>query len=104
MMEFSGFDWDEGNRTKCLKHGLAIAVIERLFQDGVAVLPDEVHSQEEQRFKAIGRTEEGRYVFVVFTLRGTAENRLIRPISARHMHAKEVRAYEKENPDLQKRS
>jgi len=103
-MEFSGFDWDEGNRTKCRKHGLSIAVIESLFREGLAILPDEAHSQKERRFKAVGRTKEGRYVFVVFTLRGGEDNLLIRPVSARYMHAKEGRAYEKENPSLQKRS
>ena len=33
---------------------------------------------------------------------GDENDVLIRPISARYMHAKEVRAYEKENPGLQK--
>jgi uncharacterized protein len=103
-MEFSGFDWDEGNRTKCRKHGLSIALIESLFREGLAILPDQEHSQKERRFKAVGRTKEGRYVFVAFTLRGTEDSSLIRPISARYMHEKESRAYEKENPGLQNRS
>src|SRR5262249_46961609 len=101
-MEFSGFDWDNGNRTKCQKHGLSLPIIESLFRQGLVVLP--TRSDGESRFKAIGRTRDGRYVFVVFTLRGGEDEVLIRPISARYMHAKEVRAYEKENPGLQKRS
>lgn len=103
-MEFSGFDWDDGNRAKCRKHDLTTALIESLFREGLAILPDEAHSQKEHRFKAVGRTEEGRYVFVVFTLRGREGSVLIRPISARYMHAKEVKTYEKENPILQERS
>lgn len=50
----------------------------------------------EERFKAIGRTETGRMVFVVFTLRTLRERTLIRPISARYMHHKETAAYEEE--------
>ena|SRR6185295_12454764 len=100
-MEFSGFDWDEGNRAKCQKHGLSVSTIESLFAQGLVVLP--TRSDRESRFKGIGRTKDGRYVFVVFTLRGADDEVLIRPISSRYMHAKEVRAYEKENPGLQKR-
>ena len=40
-------------------------------------------------------------VFVVFTLRTHGEETLIRPISARYMHGKQINAYEKENPNLQ---
>ena len=31
-MEFDGFDWDDGNRDKCQKHGVSIGEIERLFE------------------------------------------------------------------------
>ncbi len=100
-MGFSGFDWDDGNRTKCQKHGLTVAIIESLFSQGLVILP--ARSEQEGRFRGIGRTKDGRYVFVVFTLRGREGDMLLRPISARYMHAREVRAYEKENPGLQKR-
>jgi uncharacterized protein len=33
-------------------------------------------------------------MFVAFTIRMRGTERLIRPISARYMHAKEIRAYE----------
>jgi hypothetical protein len=58
------------------------------------------HSQSERRFRATGRTEKGRGVFIVFTLRRKGDEVLIRPISARYMHKKEIEAYEEENPDL----
>lgn len=99
-MEFGGFDWDRGNLAKCQKHGVSITAIESLFDEEVAVLPDAAHSARERRYRAIGWTAEGRAVFVVFTLRRHGANLLMRPISARYMHAKEVRAYEKENPQL----
>ena len=99
-MEYSGFDWDRGNRAKCQEHGLSIALIESLFAGPVAILPDAAHSRAEHRYRAIGRTGEGRAVFVVFTMRRRGGALLIRPISARYMHAKEVKVYEKENPGL----
>lgn len=94
-MEFSGFDWDDGNRTKCAKHGVPVAAIESLFLRGLTIFPDDVHSRKEPRFKAIGKTEQGRSVFVVFTLRTVGGATLIRPIGARYMHRKEVEHYEK---------
>jgi uncharacterized DUF497 family protein len=100
FMEFSGFDWDSGNLQKCQKHGVSAAVIESLFDRPVAILPDETHSRTERRLRAIGKTAEGRAIFVVFTLRRRGDDTLVRPISARYMHKKEVRSYEKENPDL----
>jgi len=98
--EVSGFQWDEGNREKCLTHGVTTQTIEDLFTRPVKILPDESHSHEERRFKAIGRTQEDRYVFIVFTLRNNDKKILIRPISARYMHKKEITAYEKESPDI----
>jgi uncharacterized protein len=91
-----GFDWDHGNRDKCRKHGVSIAVIERLFRRPLGVFPDPEHSDREERFKAIGRTEDGRAVLVVFTLRELDGEALIRPISARYMGRKEIDHYEKE--------
>jgi uncharacterized DUF497 family protein len=96
----SGFDWDAGNRQKCLKHGVSVAEIEALFQHPLAVLPDEKHSIAEQRFKAIGKGKFHRSIFLVFTLRIRNGKTIIRPISARYMHRQEVNHYEKENPDL----
>ncbi|HVT24653.1 MAG TPA: BrnT family toxin [Rhizomicrobium sp.] len=94
-MDFSGFDWDQGNRAKCRKHGVSTEAIEALFRGGVTILPDEAHSQIERRFKAIGRTDEGRMIFAVFTFRRREGALLIRPISARYMHKKEIAHYEK---------
>ena len=92
--QFSGFQWDQGNRTKCQKHGVTIAEIEYIFQNDPGIAPDLEHSKAEARFYAIGKTEEGRSVFIVFTIREDE----IRPISARYMHEKEVFRYEKEAP------
>ncbi|MGZ8369058.1 MAG: hypothetical protein ACXWVK_10235 [Rhodoplanes sp.] len=39
----AGFDWDEGNRDKCRKHGVALADIEAAFGQPMAVFPDPAH-------------------------------------------------------------
>ena len=94
-----GFDRDDGNRDKCRKHSVAIETIETLFRaNQLSVQPDVANSEVEPRFRAIGKTAEGRSIFVVFTLREREGRRLIRPISARYMHKKEIAVYEKENP------
>ena len=92
----NGFDWDDGNREKCRKHGVSIAEIESLFQRPVSVFPDPVHSRAEERFIAIGTNDKGRYVFLAFTVRRRGGETLIRPISARYMRRKEVDYYEEE--------
>lgn len=96
MPAVAGFDWDVGNTAKCREHGLSISDIEPLFRRQIAVFPDPAHSADEERFKAIGTTDVGRGVLVVFTLRHRDDEILIRPISARYMHAKEVAYYEEE--------
>ncbi len=96
----AGFEWDRGNRAKCLKHGVSVEEIESLFLQPVMILPDQTHSMTETRLKAIGKTAAGRHVFLVFTIRENKGKKYIRPISARYMHVKEVQHYEKENPDL----
>jgi uncharacterized DUF497 family protein len=95
-MEFSGFDWDAGNRSKCRKHGVTTGDIESLFTKPVLIIDDPFDATIETRYRAIGRSNSGRLIFVVFTLRGD----LIRPISARFMHAKEIERYETDNPEL----
>ena len=102
-MIVAGFDWDGGNRRKCAKHGISIRAIEELFAGEMTIFPDPGHSRDEERLKAIGKARAGRHVFVVFTLRRRDERLLIRPISARYMHKREVAHYEKETAKAEKR-
>ena len=102
-MQVAGFEWDEGNRTKCQKHGVSAATIEDIFRRLIAVQPDPGHSKSEERFIAIGKDGDERGILVVFTLRARRGTRLIRPISARYMHKKEMDHYEKETAAPQKR-
>ena len=84
-------------------HGLSVEEIESLFQTPLSVFPDPEHSGEEERFIGIGKTDRERSVLVVFTLRTKDETALIRPISARYMHKKEIDHYEKETSEAEKR-
>lgn len=98
-MKVAGFDWDEGNAAKCEKHGVTRTEIEELFFGVVTVLGDERHSTpNEQRHLAIGQSLDGRHILVALTLRKRHGAVLVRPISARYMHKREVAYYEKENP------
>jgi uncharacterized DUF497 family protein len=96
-MQIDSFDWDEGNIAKCQKHGVSIMEIEQLFMEPPAplMMQDVAHSQDEERFLAVGQTQAGRYIFIAFTIREREKKRLLRPISARYMHDKEVANYER---------
>jgi uncharacterized DUF497 family protein len=96
----ASFDWDDANREKCQKHGVSVAEIETLFRGTPKVAPDWKHSGGERRFLAVGRSSTGRAMFVVFTLRDKDGRTLVRPISARYMHRKEIEDYEKESPSI----
>jgi uncharacterized protein len=98
MLDFknaTGFEWEEGNITKNEQHGVSYLESEEIFYGGpLFITPDEGHSSTEQRFRALGRTQAGRLLTVIFTLR--KEGTLIRVISARDMHRKERKLYEEE--------
>lgn len=87
-VEFDGFDWDEGNREKCQKHGVSLAEIEQALRLIRFVVDDPFPG--EKRYRTVGRTDAGRHVFAVFTLRGSK----LRPVSVRYMHEREVASYE----------
>jgi uncharacterized protein len=100
----AGFDWDRGNLGKCRRHGVRIAEIEAMFRKLLWMTPDPAHSIGELRFKAVGTGAKGRYIFVAFTLRPRSDGMLIRPISARYMHRREIRHYEKQKVEAEKTS
>jgi uncharacterized protein len=95
------FDWDDGNREKCQQHGVTISEIEALLAGTPRVAPDHRHSELEKRFIAVGRNAQGRPIFVAFTMRERGGQLLIRPVSARYMHRKEIEGYEKESSKIQ---
>ncbi|MBP0617991.1 BrnT family toxin [Jiella mangrovi] len=93
---FDDIEWDEGNRDKCGKHGVPIADTEYALRATPMIFEDLTHSTQERRYRAIGRSVSGRPIFVVFTLRRRGDTSYARPISARYMHSKEVRTYERD--------
>jgi len=83
-----GFEWDEGNRDKNqIRHGVSDSEGEQVFFNEPVVFPDERHSAHEPRYYLLGRTDQGRRLFVVFTRRGVK----VRVISARDVSRKERR-------------
>ena len=89
--QFICFDWDEGNRGKnWSKHRVSDVECEQVFfNQPLLVFLDEEHSEEEQRYYVLGRTDRGRCLFMVFTPRGDK----IRVISAREMTNRERAFY-----------
>jgi hypothetical protein len=93
LARIAAFDWDAGNARKNDKHGVSMAESEQVFFNApLLLLADAKHSQQEARHHALGRTDEGRFLHIAFTLRATGT--LIRVISARDMHRKERAIYE----------
>jgi len=91
LMQATGFDWDTGNLSKnWIKHRVRPVEVEQVFFNRPLVAAaDPAHSLREARFYVLGRSNEDRLLFVVFTLR----NNLIRVISARDMSRKERKVY-----------
>ena len=91
-----GFEWDEANWEKSeRKHGIAASEAEEALLNDPLCQVDRKHSEDEQRYVALGSTNEGRRLFVSFTVR---RNR-VRIISARPMSRKERKGYEEEKAE-----
>lgn len=86
-----GFEWDSANSEKNWQHhDVAQAECEQVFFNRpLLVSGDPKHSAAELRFFALGRTDVGRELMVVFTVRGS----LLRVISARPLSRGERRVY-----------
>jgi hypothetical protein len=87
----SGFDWDDWNAGKNWeKHQVSNGECEQAFFNppSVAMLNHD-HADDEDRILLLGKTESGRKLFVVCTIRGD----FIRVISARNMTRREREVY-----------
>ena len=86
-----GFEWDEGNSAKnWLRHEVQQVEAEQaLLNTPLVVNVTSEHRVTEPRFIALGQTDAGRLLTVVFTVRGSR----VRVISARAMSKKERRLY-----------
>ncbi len=91
LSECIGFQRDEGNIDKNLvSHGVTSLECEQGFFNIPLISYEDIrHSQIEKRYFALGKTDAGRFLFIVFTVR----NKQIRIISARDMNKKERQVY-----------
>jgi uncharacterized protein len=88
----TGFAWDEGNIEHIAEHNVTPEAAEEIFSDPDNVFSEDMeHSTIEKRFLIIGKTEQGRLLYQIFTRRGES----IRVISSRDINKKEVHLYEK---------
>ena len=93
LLRCTGFDWDAGNAKKNSEaNGVTSSESEQAFLNRPLVaVPDDQHSRNEARFHALGRTNAGRLLALVFTIRGD----LVRVMSARDMSRRERGVYER---------
>jgi uncharacterized DUF497 family protein len=91
LSQCSGFEWDTGNSDKnWLKHLVSFSECEQgFFNLPLIVAEDAKHSDKENRYYALGQADDGRLLFLVFTIR----KEKIRVISARDMSKKEKAVY-----------
>jgi uncharacterized protein len=92
LARITGFQWGAGNATKSwTRHEVSQAECEQIFFNEPLVLAaDAAHSADEPRYFALGQSNEGRLLLVVFTLRDS----FIRVISARPMSRRERQVYQ----------
>lgn len=85
------FEWDRGNITKSwLKHGIYKEECEEVFLNRpLKIFDDKKHSLIETRFVAYGKTNDNKYLTIIFTTRSEK----IRIISARKQNKKEKNKY-----------
>lgn len=88
----TGFDWDSGNRDKNhIKHNVSCNECEQIFfNEPLLLYEDSQHSILETRLYALGMTDDGRELFIVFTI----HNQRIRIISTCDMSKKKRQIYE----------
>lgn len=90
-MEIKRFEWDAGNINHIARHNVKQDEVEEVFWDDPSY-----RKARSGLMTALGRTDSGRYLFVVFALKpgGTA-----RVVTARDMSASERRFYRREKKE-----
>ena len=91
--EYKYLEWDEANLYKNeIKHGVSVHEIAQCFNNPAFIAP---HKKYKDRRVMLGRTDGGRYLFIVFQ---HLSKEKARPIHARDMTKNERRIYEKNKP------
>ena len=96
LSKVEGFKWDEGNLEHLKKHEVDYTECEEIFSNLPLLLNEgTVHSKFEERIQVLGRTNNGRLLFIAVTIR----NNKIRVISARDQSKQERNQYKKAGVD-----
>ena len=87
-----GFEWDDANMLKNWeKHQVSPFECEQVFFNSPLVVHiSQGRTSDEERFYALGRSDAGRMLFLVFTMRDDQ----IRVVSARPMSRGERKEYQ----------
>jgi uncharacterized protein len=88
------FEWDENkNQLNIRKHGISFYDAAYVFSDPFALsMPDDEHSETEERWLLLGKNLNERLLLIVHTLR---HDDIIRIISARKATVNEATTYMK---------
>lgn len=87
----AGFDWNKGNQEHIKKHKVKQTECEEIFYSKPLIVSfDKAHSQIEERFEVLGKTNKKRKLFLVYTMRGGK----IRVLSCRDQNKKERKTYD----------
>ena len=91
------FEWDTAKaRANLTKHGVSFRLATVVFRDPLALTTfDDEHSEDEERWVTLGRTENGQYLLVVHTFAQVSEAEIhIRVVSACAADRQEIQDYE----------
>jgi uncharacterized protein len=91
------FEWDKNKASANLrKHKVSFDEAKTIFADELLVtFPDEIHSDNEERFVSIGTSANSRILLLVHTENDVEENKIvIRIISCRKATNLERKVYE----------
>jgi len=88
-----GFEWDEGNEGHIAAHGITPAEVEEALtnEDWLLMLGITTHPSGENRYICYGKTDDGKPLRVVFTMRRGKT----RPVTAHKLKRKMRSDYEK---------
>lgn len=90
------FAWDARKATRNLKkHGVSFEEAATVFADPEALEWEDLeHSRDENRFKRLGISSQGRVLILVYSYRGMKDGKeTLRIITARRASPKEREAY-----------
>ena len=89
------FEWDEDkNKENIKKHGVPFEEAASIFLNKIMEEPDIDHSENEERYKAVGISVYLRELLVVYCIRERInDEKITRIISARRANEEERRKY-----------